>query len=261
MLKRASPRRASLSMRGCSGSTTCSSRSNTWATPPRTRKDFRCKPRKSQSVFASAGVSTMISKPSADCFVYIVPPGQTEFVTAGRFELTTDRRETALGRFVYGKSYLARGDAVEIDPVELKLSGATYETTRLDGIFGALRDAGPDYWGRRVIEKHAGKPLLGELDYLLESPDDRAGALGFGLGQEPPAPKRKFNQTINLARLQAIADAIVNDEELPAEREIAQAEELLLVGTSMGGARPKATVEDDDGLWIAKLNRPDDKWN
>lgn len=48
-----------------------------------------------------------------------------------------------------------------------------------------MRDAGPDYWGRRVIEKHGGKAQLGELDYLLESPDDRAGALGFGLNTEP----------------------------------------------------------------------------
>jgi hypothetical protein len=59
---------------------------------------------------------------------------------------------------------------------------------RLGGVFGALRDASPDHWGRRVIERHAGKPQLGELDYLLHSPDDRAGALGFGLNPTPPAP-------------------------------------------------------------------------
>ena len=35
----------------------------------------------------------------------------------------------------------------------------------------------------------------------------------------------------------------------------------MLVGTSMGGARPKAVVEDEEGLWIAKFNRPDDRWN
>lgn len=35
----------------------------------------------------------------------------------------------------------------------------------------------------------------------------------------------------------------------------------MAIGTSMGGARPKAVVEDDDGLWIAKFNRPDDAWN
>ena len=40
-----------------------------------------------------------------------------------------------------------------------------------------------------------------------------------------------------------------------------QVQELLLLGTSMGGARPKAVVEDDEGLWVAKFNRPDDRWN
>lgn len=204
----------------------------------------------------------MSSKPApTECFVYITLPGTTEPVTAARFELTTDRSDTPLGRFVYGKSYLERADAVPLDPVELKLVSRVYETTAMKGIFGALRDAGPDYWGRRVIERYVGKAPLGELDYLLHSPDDRAGALGFGLGQKPPAPKRKFNQTIILAELQAIADAIVNDEALPAGTEKAQAKELLLVGTSMGGARPKAVIEDGDGLWIAKFNRPDDKWN
>ncbi len=43
--------------------------------------------------------------------------------------------------------------------------------------------------------------------------------------------------------------------------EAAQVQDLLLIGTSMGGARPKAVVEDGEGLWIAKFNRPDDRWN
>lgn len=202
----------------------------------------------------------MTSKGNTECFVYITLPGQTEAVTAGRFQLAKDRRGNALGRFVYGKSYLSRGDAVAIDPVELKLSGETYETGRLNGVFGALRDAGPDYWGRRVIEKHAGVPQLGELDYLLNSADDRAGALGFGLGQQPPAPRRKFNKTLELAKLQEITEALMREEDVKTE-EAAQVQDLMLLGTSMGGARPKAVVEDDDGLWIAKFNCPDDRWN
>jgi len=198
---------------------------------------------------------------TSECFVYITLPGQTAPVTAGRFELTVDRRGTPLGRFVYGRSYRERADAVSIDPVELKLGARIYETTALNGVFGALRDATPDYWGRRVIERHAGKSDLSELDYLLLSPDDRAGALGFGLGQAPPAPLRKFNRTLDLKRLQTIADAIVADETQPDGHDGVQVQELLLVGTSMGGARPKAVVEDDDGLWLAKFNRSDDKWN
>lgn len=198
---------------------------------------------------------------NSECYVYIVLPGETEFVTAGKFALTKDRLDTSVGRFVYGKSYLARENAVPIDPLELNLSTKTFETRHLKGIFGALRDAGPDYWGRRVIEKHSGKSQLGELDYLLYSPDDRAGALGFGLNREPPAPRRQFNRTMDLEKLQVLADAVINDEDLYPDQETEQVQELLLLGTSMGGARPKAVVEDSSGLWIAKFNRLDDKWN
>jgi len=207
----------------------------------------------------------MISKtPPSECFVYITLPGQTKAVTAGRLQLTADRNGTPVGRFVYGRSYLDRREAVEIDPVELKLArGKTYETAALKGLFGALRDAGPDYWGRTVIERHVGKAPLGELDYLLESPDDRAGALSFGLGVEPPAPRRDFNQTIELEKLQAIAEELIRDQEenKPAGTDAAKVQELLLLGTSMGGARPKAVVEDHDGLWLAKFNTPFDRWN
>lgn len=204
----------------------------------------------------------MTSKPAAEeCFVYIMLPGETAFVTAGRFVLEPDRTGVPVGRFVYGRRYLARRDAVPIDPVELKLGPETYQTTALKGVFGALRDAGPDYWGRRVIEKHSGKPALSEIDYLLYSPDDRAGALGFGLGVEPPAPKRQFNNTLDLENLIKLADAIIADEELPETPELNQVEDLMLLGTSMGGARPKTVVEDNDGLWLAKFGRTDDKWN
>jgi serine/threonine-protein kinase HipA len=203
----------------------------------------------------------MTSKlPLTDCYVYITLPGETEATLCGRFQLT-DSSGVPLGRFVYGRSYLAHPGCVPIDPVELTLSSRVYQTTALNGIFGALRDAGPDYWGRRVIERHAGKPQLGELDYLLESPDDRAGALGFGLGQAPPAPKRHFNKTVDLTKLQQVADILVKDEDPPVSAEAGQIEELLLLGTSMGGARPKAVVEDADGLWLAKFNRVDDRWN
>ena len=212
----------------------------------------------------------MTSEAPTECFVYITLPGQTEPVTAGRFALTTDRRGAPEGRFVYGRSYLERPNAVALDPALLKLSPRTHSTVALGGVFGALRDASPDYWGRRVIQRHLGKAQPGEMAYLLYSPDDRAGALGFGLNQTPPAPKRAFNQTLDLEKLQVIADAIMADEDLPANAgdvhhraadDHDQIEKLLMIGTSMGGARPKAVVEDEAGLWIAKFNRPDDTWN
>jgi serine/threonine-protein kinase HipA len=198
---------------------------------------------------------------SQECFVYITLPGETKFVTAGKFQLTTDRRGVPTGRFVYGDSYRTRDDAVPIDPIDLKLTKGTFATTLLKGVFSALRDASPDYWGRRVIDKRSGVLRLSEIDYLLESPDDRAGALGFGRNAEPPAPRRRFNQTLVLARMQALADRIVADDEAPTGVDAEQVDGLLQLGTSMGGARPKAVVEDDGTLWIAKFNRADDPWN
>lgn len=195
-----------------------------------------------------------------ECYVYITLPGKVSPITAGRFVLDQTRAGVPLGRFVYGRSYLDHPHAVEIDPVELKLSRRTYETVQLKGVFGAVRDAGPDYWGRRVIDKHAASTGLEEMDYLLESPDDHAGALGFGLNQVPPTPRRIFNKTLDLEKLQELAEALVKDE-IPTDPAAPQVQDLLLLGTSMGGARPKAVVEDDEGLWIAKFSRNDDRWN
>ena len=195
------------------------------------------------------------------CFVYITLPGQTTAVTAGRYELQTNPERAPVGRFVYGKSYLARKDAVEIDPVELKLAARLYQTTQHDGVFGALRDAAPDYWGRLVVERALGKDKLPEIEYLLKSRDDRAGALGFGLNEKPPASNWNFNKTLKLAKLQAMALALLKTDKPLTDEEAEQVRKLLLRGTSMGGARPKAVVEDQDGLWLAKFNRPDDDWN
>ena len=61
----------------------------------------------------------MISKASpSECYVYITLPGQVSAVTAGRFVLEKNARGDALGRFVYGRSYLENQNAVELDPVE-----------------------------------------------------------------------------------------------------------------------------------------------
>ena len=147
-----------------------------------------------------------------ECYVYVVLPGQTEFVTAGRFRVSNTRDGAPFGAFVYGRSYLQRSDAVELDPVELRLAPRNYETARMNGFFGAIRDSMPDYWGRRVIEKHSGHAQLKEFDYLMLGADDRAGALGFGLNVAPPAPRRQFNRTLDLNRLQSAVDAIIADD-------------------------------------------------
>lgn len=127
----------------------------------------------------------MTSKPSAsECFVYITLPAATSAVTAGRFGREKNQRGDPLGRLIYDRSYLANPQAVPIDPLERKLAGSTYETIQMNGVFGALRDAGPDDWGRRVIEKHARKPQLVKLfEACTEAFDPRQTSMPFRTNQ------------------------------------------------------------------------------
>ena len=192
-----------------------------------------------------------------ECYAYVVLPGETAFTTAARF-LVERNDGVATGRFVYRRAYRERVDAVELDPVELRLVAGTFETVRLGGFFGAVRDAMPDYWGRLVIERAAGATILDEFDYLLRGPDDRAGALGFGLNVEPPSVRSHFNSVLQLDMLQQQAEALLAGD---AAESTPPLERLLLLGTSMGGARPKAVVADGVRSYLAKFPRPDDRWN
>jgi len=196
---------------------------------------------------------------SKSCYVYVQLPGSLEVVTCGLFERQVLPTGGAVGRFIYGRKYRSRRDAVPLDPVGLPLSDQVIETTRLNGIHGALRDAAPDAWGRLVIERALGRTDLDELDYLLNGPDDRVGALSFGLGKDPPAPARRFNPIVQLAELREVARRIEAGDSPATFPDHLKA--LVSPGTSLGGARPKAVVEDQEGLWVAKFPARGDRWN
>jgi serine/threonine-protein kinase HipA len=186
------------------------------------------------------------------CYVYIQLPDSLDVVTCGLFV-----QQQGVGRFVYGRSYLANPRAVELEKFDLSLRAGTFETARLRGIFGALRDASPDAWGRRVIERQLGRADLTEVDFLLHSPEDRAGALSFGRSSLPPAPVHRFNKVLHLSALLEEAERIELDLPLPAP----QVSDLVNPGSSMGGARPKNVVEDEEDLWVAKFPARGDRWN
>lgn len=204
---------------------------------------------------------------TSGCFVYIQLPRTATVVTCGRYERHVLASGAAVGRFAYGQTYLAREDAVPLDPYHLPLRRGTVETARLGGVFGAIRDAAPDSWGQRVIERAVGRTDLTIVDLLLHSPEDRIGALSFGNGTTPPALVRPFNRIIQLPRLLEAARRI---EEEPVPHDAAdelppldpQIHDLLVHGSSaIGGARPKNVVEDDEGLWVAKFPSKSDRWN
>ena len=85
-------------------------------------------------------------------YVYLQLPGTLETVPAALLRVQTLPDGTPIGRFRYGNRYLARPEAVALDPFRLPLAKEVFEFTQLKGIPSAVRDAAPDAWGRRVIE-------------------------------------------------------------------------------------------------------------
>ena len=204
----------------------------------------------------------MTTSEPKSCFVFLQLPSGDD-VVCGRFTQAPIGTGGWRGQFIYARSYRERSDAVAIDPFELPLGAGAFEVVDELGVFGAIRDAAPDAWGRRVIEwRLGGGALAAEIDYLLHSPDDRAGALAFSRMNEPPPAAQPFNRVLDLEKLLTIAAEI--DAGVSSSREsspVRQISHLLDPGTSMGGARPKSSVRDETGLWLAKFPMRGDRWN
>jgi serine/threonine-protein kinase HipA len=199
-----------------------------------------------------------MATPDQFCYVYIQLPGTFEWVPCASLRVTEVAAGAFEGSFTYGKRYLARKNVVALDDYHLPLSERPHRFTKLKGIPGAVRDASPDAWGRRVIQAKLERPEadIQEVEYLHNGPDDGAGNLRFGLTVKPPGPRRPFNRTHQLAALIDAAQKLEEDGRLPHE-----ILEELEPGTSMGGARPKVTVEDDTKIWLCKLPEKNDKHN
>ncbi|MBE1299727.1 MAG: type II toxin-antitoxin system HipA family toxin [Alteromonadaceae bacterium] len=174
-------------------------------------------------------------------------------VVAGVTEVDDTR---GVGRFRYGKSYLARKDAFALDPLNLPLSTDEYRTTLGQGLFGVLSDAGADSWGNKVIlALHSTKPK-NKLEFLLAGAGMGVGALVFSLSSSQSKPKYNKNTLGDLPVLFKAKDAILADKAIPQE-----AKKVVEFGASMGGARPKTTIVDGTTSYLVKFNRPDDLFN
>jgi serine/threonine-protein kinase HipA len=190
----------------------------------------------------------MISK----TIVFVYLPGELEAVPAGELTLNEIGGEVN-SVFVYGKRYVQRPNAISLDPVSLDIRQVAgqhnIQPKNNLSLFGAFRDAAPDSFGRRVLEKERNVVSLPEIEYLINAWDDRVGALDFREGPTSEAKKHPYNQIINLKYLLDCANKIENNEPVAANML-----RLFQYGSHMGGARPKAIVEDDEGLWLAKFN-------
>jgi serine/threonine-protein kinase HipA len=195
----------------------------------------------------------MISK---DCFVYFQLPNSLEQLTIGHLKWQNSGANTDVGAYVYGKNYLSNKLAIPLDPFQLPLEEREFQNTLNEGLHGPIRDASPDSWGRYVIEKNTPSSEHDPIGYLLNSANDRIGALSFGIGKIPPAPDRRFNKTVDLKKLIRAAHKL--EQDLPLDE---SERALLMAGPSAGGARPKTTVEHQDNLWLAKFPALNDKQN
>ena len=197
------------------------------------------------------------TKAPEEAYVWIWLPGATAPVIAGRIARDGERLI-----FNYGQSYLDRNDRIPIYEPELPLrSGAIAPDAELS-MAGCLRDAAPDAWGRRVIlnrtfgrkGKDVDTAALDELTYLLESGSDRIGALDFQHSPSEYVPRDARAAT--LEELLNAAEKVEQGEPLTPDLDRA-----LFHGTSLGGARPKAMIQDGDTKMIAKFSSSTDTYN
>lgn len=189
---------------------------------------------------------------------------EDEFVPAGLLTLTEENTTVIASEFAYGTLYLARHNAIEIDPASLSISDKAAVSKRKIvpaadlKMFGGIRDAAPDAWGRRVIEAklNARANDLPESTYLLEAGSNRIGALD--VRPDINAPAQGGHQSVaDLRYLLDAAERIEQGEPIPANLEM-----IFQAGASLGGARPKATVRDECGvLWLAKFQSLHERLN
>lgn len=204
-----------------------------------------------------------MAKEKRELFVFanLIEKAGCRFVPAGILTLTESigtgvRSRDIASSFAYGTRYLNRPEAIEVDPVSLPIADPQMASGKaffpVNGLeeFGGIRDAAPDAWGRRVIEARHKVPAnsLMEADYLLEAGGDRVGALD--VRSESTSPDSASASDIHsLGYILQAADAVEQGTPIPANLD-----NYLGAGPSAGGARPKATVRDEDGaLWLAKF--------
>ncbi len=163
--------------------------------------------------------------------------------------------------FTYGRSYLAREDAIPVYVPELPLRTGVIRPDPPLEIANALRDASPDVWGRRVIlhrlasgGRAADTMDLDELTFMLRSGSDRVGALDFQASPTEYLPREVENASID--QLHDAAERV--ERGLPLQADLGEA---LQHGSAIGGARPKALVRDGDGKYIAKFSSSNDTYS
>ena len=180
------------------------------------------------------------------------------------------RKSRESATFEYDPGWLEYADRFSLEPA-LTLGPGPFHTPSGRPLFGTIGDSAPDRWGRVLMRRaerrraeRAGETprTLMEIDYLLMVDDEaRQGALRFAKQEGGPFlaehEAARIPPLIDLPQLLSAAEHVVGDTDSDADLRL-----LLAPGSSLGGARPKASVRDRDGhLAIAKFPHKDDEIN
>lgn len=181
---------------------------------------------------------------TSEAYIWIWLPGKHEPVVCGKLEAEDDSHNRY--SFVYGRSYLARPDAIALDPRELPLEEGVFSPA-VGETHSVIRDAAPDAWGRRVLTYTSAGKSFTELDFLLGAGGDRIGALDVKLESGAYTDSRA-DQHATIEDLLQAAEMVESGQPLPESLGNA-----LVHGSSVGGARPKSIINENEHKWIAKF--------
>jgi len=202
-----------------------------------------------------------------ETLVYVDLSGVTHLV--GRLWVRS-RKNKEGATFEYAPEWLQHPARFSLEPA-LMLGPGPFHTGDNVAMFGAIGDSAPDRWGRALMrrmerrraEREGQTPrALREVDYLLLVDDEaRQGALRFA--RQPGGPFlreagiKRIPPLIDLPQLLSAAEHVIDDKDTDEDLKL-----LFAPGSSLGGARPKASIIDKDGnLTIAKFPHRDDEVN
>ncbi len=202
----------------------------------------------------------------ADFEIHLSLEGNTRHIGRARCNRTRGK-ETVL--FEYADSWLHAPDRFALEPA-LPLTRGGFAPPAGCMIHGSVGDSAPDTWGRRLMQRaerrraqQEGRDVrtLMESDYLLGVADEtRLGAFRLRpVGQDEfvTRPRAGVPALVELGRLLQVTERILRDEETDDDLQL-----IFAPGSSLGGARPKASVIDQYGrLAIAKFPKETDEYS
>jgi serine/threonine-protein kinase HipA len=180
------------------------------------------------------------------------------------------RKDKESATFEYDKGWLEHRERFSLEPA-LKLGPGPFHTAADMPMFGAIGDSAPDRWGRALMRRMERKlaeredravRTLWEMDYLLMVDDEaRPGALRFAEKEGGPflreSGAERIPPAVELPKLLSAAQRVIDEKDTYEDLRL-----LFAPGSSLGGARPKASVREKDGrLAIVKFPRKDDELN